>query len=158
MFFTAVNPMDNNQDLGEVQYDLDKPRIAVYNNTWRALQSTFHWCNLKLAQRKGLEFYQTRSHAIALFNSLTAMCIEKVVYMKTGEELYCTVSQSQRLPRVVLTSNSRHGRQNPLNPDARKSTDHQSERRLYRETCRGNVDYKIASFPNSMNHKETVKD
>ena len=26
----AVNPMDDNQDLEEAQYDLDKPRIAVY--------------------------------------------------------------------------------------------------------------------------------
>ena len=36
MFFTAVDPIDNNQDLEEVQYDLDKPRIAVYKNTWKA--------------------------------------------------------------------------------------------------------------------------
>ena len=30
VIFTAVNPMYTNQDLEEVQYDLDKPRIAVY--------------------------------------------------------------------------------------------------------------------------------
>ena len=29
VFFTAVNPMDANQNL-EVQHDLDEPRIAVY--------------------------------------------------------------------------------------------------------------------------------
>ena len=29
VFFTAVNPMHANQDQEEVQYDLDKPRIAV---------------------------------------------------------------------------------------------------------------------------------
>ena len=67
------------------------------------LRCTFFWCNLKLAQRKGLQFYQTRSHAIAFFNTLPAICIEKVVSMKTGEDLYCTVDQSPRLPRVVLT-------------------------------------------------------
>ena len=33
VFFTAVNPMYANQDQEEVQYDLDKPRIAVYKNT-----------------------------------------------------------------------------------------------------------------------------
>ena len=50
-----------NQDQEEVQYDLGKPLIAVYKNTWRIHQNTVYWCNLKLAQRKGLQFYQTRS-------------------------------------------------------------------------------------------------
>ena len=87
VFFTAVNSMYANHDLEEVQYDLDQPRIAVHKNTWRIHQNTVYWCNLKLAQRKGLQFYQTRSHAIALFNTFLATCIEKVVYMKTGEDL-----------------------------------------------------------------------
>ena len=69
MFFTAVNPMYANQDPEEVQYYLDKSRIAVYKNNWIIHQNTVYWCSLKLAQRKGLQFYQTRSHAIALFNT-----------------------------------------------------------------------------------------
>ena len=40
VFFTAVNPMDNNQDLEEVQYDLDKPGIAPYKHTWRSHHNT----------------------------------------------------------------------------------------------------------------------
>ena len=107
--------------------------------------------------------------------------------MKTGEELYCIVHEAPREPRVVLTHNSQHGRQDPPDPDARKSTDRQSEqsvyretcrslledtrrehpgesqRCLYRETCRGNVDCRIPGFPHSTvqredtNRKETVK-
>ena len=42
VFFTAVNPIDI-QDPGEVQYDLDKPRIVVYeeklNTIWTNLES-----------------------------------------------------------------------------------------------------------------------
>ena len=102
MFFTAVNLMDDNQDLEEVEYDLEKPRIAVHKNTWRAHPKTVYWCNLKLAQRKGLQFFQTRPHAITLFNTLPATCIENVVYMKTGEELSCKVLKSRRLPRLYL--------------------------------------------------------
>ena len=118
VFFTAMNPIYANEDLEEVQYDLVKAGIEVYKNTWRIYQNTVCWCNLKLAQN-GLQFYQTRSHATALFNTLLATCIEKVVYMKTGEDLYCKVHQSPRLPRVVLTPNFQHGRQDPSNLEAR---------------------------------------
>ena len=69
LFFTAVSPTDDNQDLEEVQYDLDKPRIAVSKHTWRAHQNTLYWCNLKVAQRKRLQFYQPRSHTIVLHNT-----------------------------------------------------------------------------------------
>ena len=103
---TAVNPMYVNQDLEEVQYDLDRPRITVYKNTWRVHQHKVH----KLAQRKGLQFYQTRSHAIALFNTLLAICIEKVLHMKSGEDLHRKVHQSPRLPCMVLTPNFEYGR------------------------------------------------
>ena len=54
----------------------------MYNYTWKFLQNTVNWCNSKLAQRKGLQFYQTRSYAITLFYNLFAICHENVVYMK----------------------------------------------------------------------------
>ena len=44
--------------------------------------------NLKLAQERGLQFYQTRSHAVVLYNTLFAAWIEKAVCMKTKDELY----------------------------------------------------------------------
>ena len=43
------------------------------------MKNTVYWCNLKLAQKKGLQFYQTRSHAIILNNTLPAIGIEKAV-------------------------------------------------------------------------------
>ena len=75
--FTTVNPMSVDQH-EEVDYDLKKPRIAVYKNTWKNYQHTENWCNLKVAQKKGLQFYQTRSNAVILYNTLLAICIEKV--------------------------------------------------------------------------------
>ena len=85
------------------------------------------WCNLKLAQRKGLQFYQTRSRAITLSSTLPAICKEKVVCMKTGEELYCKVHQSPRLPRVTRMPNSQHNRKDMPITDSRKSHDCESE-------------------------------
>ena len=37
VFFTAVNPMFVDQHK-EVEYDLTKPRIAVYKNKWKVHQ------------------------------------------------------------------------------------------------------------------------
>ena len=33
-----------------------------------------YWVDIKLEQKKGLKFYQTRSNAIILYNTLTAFC------------------------------------------------------------------------------------
>ena len=86
VFFTTVNPMEDRNSTIETPRDFTKPRIAPYKNTWKRNQNTACWCNLKLAQEKGLQFYQTRSHAVVLCNTLPAACIKKAVCMKTKEE------------------------------------------------------------------------
>ena len=63
-------PLDARQDQREDEYDLNKSRIAPYKHAWKAHRSTVYWCNVKLAQRKGLQFYQTRSLAISLSSTL----------------------------------------------------------------------------------------
>ena len=88
VFFTSVNPMDDGYGMGETPRDLTKPRIAPYKNTGTRFQNTIFCCNAELAQEKGLQFYQTRSHAVVLYNTLLAACIEKAVCMKTQDELY----------------------------------------------------------------------
>ena len=83
VFFTVLNPMDDEQGLRETFCDLSKVRIAPYKNTWKPLQHTVYWCNLLLAQEGGLQFYQTRSNAVVLFDTLPAEFIEKAMCMKT---------------------------------------------------------------------------
>ena len=102
---------------------LQNPRIAQYKNTWKRLQNTVFGCNLELVQEKGLQLYQTRSHAVVRNNTLPAACIQKAVRMKTTDELYRKVRLSPRVPRVVLKSNSQSGQQDPQNQDARSSWD-----------------------------------
>ena len=47
--------------------DLEAPRLAQYMHTaWKKHQNTVYWVDIKLAQKKGLKFYQTRSNAIIL--------------------------------------------------------------------------------------------
>ena len=42
-FFTVVNPMDNQDGLGETLCDLSQARIAPHKNTWKHFQDTVFW-------------------------------------------------------------------------------------------------------------------
>ena len=63
----------------------------VMYNTWkkrgRDIKTPF-WIDINLAIKKGFTFYQTRSNAIILQETLPAYCIPKVVRMETGEVIY----------------------------------------------------------------------
>ena len=148
----------------EVEYDLNNTKIAVYKNTWKIHQNTVNWCNLKVAQKEGLQFYQTRSDAIVLYNTLPAICIEKVVHMKSEEELRNKAYQSPRLPRkAVLKPNLHHGRQDRSNLEARTSVDHQCKEseeygetrsEEFEETGSGNLGFRIQGLPHSTVQKK----
>ena len=111
-----------------------------------------------LAQIKGLRFYQTRSHAITLSDTLPAICI----CMKTREELYCIIFKSPRLLRVALVPNSQHVQKDVLVSDSRKSDDRENEVHQHRKTCGSDhcVDFRIPGIPllNKLkNRKEKVR-
>ena len=72
VFFLPGDPMDkNHKDPDTV--DLNAPRHAQYmHKAWKRHQNTVYWVDINLAQRKGLTFYQARSNAIILFETLPA--------------------------------------------------------------------------------------
>ena len=72
VFFTAVHPTHkNHQDPKKL--DLTKPRLASYKQKWKVHQGTVYSVDIQLAQRKGLKFYQTRSNAVILHNTLPSV-------------------------------------------------------------------------------------
>ena len=88
VFFLPVDPMYKEHKDPET-IDLGAPRLAKYmHKTWKKHRNTVYWVDIKLAQKKGLKFYQNRSNAIILYNTLPAYCIQKVVRMETGEIIY----------------------------------------------------------------------
>ena len=99
--FTAVNPL-NKEHKDPCEIDLNAPRLAWYEQkTWRRHEDTVYWVDIKLAQKKGLKFYQTRSNAIILYDTLPAYCIPKVVVMESGEIIYEKVYASPRPPPKI---------------------------------------------------------
>ena len=129
---------------GETPCDLTKPRIKPYKNTWKRFQNTVCWSNLELAQEGCLQFYQTRSHAVVLYNTLLAACIEKAACVKTTDELYQKVRLTPRVPRVVFKSISQYGLQDPQNQDARSSWEPSSDSNSCGEICNRTVDHRTA--------------
>ena len=79
--------------------DLEAPRLAQYmHTTWKKHQNAVYWVDIKLAQMKGFKFYQTRSNAIILYDTLPAYCIPKAIMMASGEVIYEKVYASPRPP------------------------------------------------------------
>ena len=101
VFFLPVDPMDkNHKDLDTI--DLNEPRHAQYmHKAWKRHQNAVCWVDINLALRKGLKFYQTRSNAIILHETLPAYCIPKVVRMETGQVIYEKVYMSPRPPPKI---------------------------------------------------------
>ena len=101
VFFLPVDPGDKGHKDPE-KIDLSVPRRAQYlHNAWKRHQDPVFWVDIDLAIQKGLTFYQTRSNAIILQETLPAYCIPEVVRMKAGEVLYEKVSMSLRLPPKI---------------------------------------------------------
>ena len=101
VFFLLVDPMDKNHKDPDT-IDLSVPRHAQYmHKAWKRHQDAVYWVDINLAMRKGLKFYQTRSNAIILHETLPAYCIPKVVRMETGEVIYEKVYMSPRPPPKI---------------------------------------------------------
>ena len=65
--------------------NLDALRLAWYMHTaWKKHQNMVWWVDIRLAQKKGLKFYQTRSNAIILYDMLPAYCVPTAIMMGTG--------------------------------------------------------------------------
>ena len=111
-----------------------------------------------------MQLCQTRSNAIAFHNTVPAICIEKVVYTKSGEELYNKVYQSPRFPRksysrrictmdVRIFPISRREHPATIKANIARSTG-KARGEEFEETRSGNIDFRIQGLPHSTVQKE----
>ena len=93
VFFTSVDPMNKEHKDPDV-INLDAPRLAWCKQTvWEKHQNTVYWVDIKLAEKKGYKFYQTRSNASISHDTLPAYCIPKAIMMGSGEIVTSTSSK-----------------------------------------------------------------
>ena len=101
VFFTSVDPINKEHKDPDVS-DLNAPRLAWYmQKVWKKHQNTVYWVDIKLGQKKGFKFYQTRSNAIILYDTLPAYCIPMAIMMETGEIICGKVHASPRPPPKI---------------------------------------------------------
>ena len=97
----CVDPM-NKEHRDPNNIDLEAPRLAWYHQKkWKKHQISVSWVDIKLARKKELKIYQTRSNAIILYDTLPAYCIPKAFMMETGEIIYEKVYESPRPPPKI---------------------------------------------------------
>ena len=73
-FFTHLDPFWKGT---EEEFNDLKPRTVHHKSKWKASQNAVYWINLGKAQEKGLQCWQTRSHATTPCDSVPADCVEK---------------------------------------------------------------------------------
>ena len=84
----------------------------------------------------GLQFYQTRSNAVILYDTQPAEFIEKAICMKHKDQLYQLYQGTSVIlrPRVVLKADSKNGSQYLLVQEARSSWESQQDAESNGET------------------------
>ena len=88
IFFLPIDPRNTNHKDPE-HIDFSVPRLAQHmHSAWKKHQDAVLWVDINLAIREVLTFYQTRSNAIILQETLPAHCIFHDERLKTGEVLY----------------------------------------------------------------------
>ena len=102
IFFTPLDPFNSDADEAESVTDIKKPRKVHYQIHWRPEQDAVYWIHLSTAQDAGLEFWQTGSHAIITYQSVTKECVVKVVSESGKRELFARQLTPRERPKATL--------------------------------------------------------
>ena len=100
--------MEENWVDQEEEHDMSQPRYVRYKHVWTVAQEAVYWVDIVRAQRMGLKFYQTKSNAIILHETLPPACIERVVSRKNREILCTRISKSPRPAHTIIRKAHRH--------------------------------------------------
>ena len=106
VFFTSVDPL-NKEHRDPNNIDLEAPRLAWYKQKKKKKhQNTVYWVDIKLAQKKGFNFYQTRSNAI-IFTTHSQLIVSRTLLSWKLEKSYTRKNMRhldllQRFPLKII--------------------------------------------------------
>ena len=145
VFFTFVNPMDNQDDLRRNPMRLVRSKNRAIQKYLDTLSKYSILVQFEARSAKKTAIQSTRSNAVFLYDTLPAEFIEKAIRMKTKDQLYQRESVILR-PRVVLKANSQSDSQDLSVQEARSSWESQQDAESYGETRSNNADYRVPGF------------
>ena len=101
VFFTSVDPTDNEQGTPRSWFNRPQCTIFCIIQAENVEETSKHvpLVDIKLAQKKGFKFYQTRSNVIIHYDTLPAYWIPKAIMMESGQIIYekvCVTSTSSK--------------------------------------------------------------
>ena len=113
------------------------------------IKTPVYWCKLKLAHKKGLQFYQRRSHAIVLYNTLAAICMEKAVCMKTKGVAFPQSKSVSKVASCYTGAEFAKWTTGSTWTRSKKILTTKAHREVTRKLRSGNIDCRIPSIPHS---------
>ena len=124
-----------------------------YHSHWKRNQDAAYWIKLSRAQDQGLNFWQTRSHAVIVQSPVPADCMSQ-----NGDRiLFKRLSTPRPAPKVTLTSNWQSQRQQQQRQQSIRD-DVISTRRLARESQSGTRDVRGYTTDDQSGTRRLVRD
>ena len=123
--------------------DLTKPRKELFRSKWKHSQDAVSWVNSARAEDKALQFWQTRSNAIVVYNSVLADCIYKVLSQKGKRVSFERLSTPRSAPTFVLKSSWQKQQQQQQQQDTSES----ASARSWKQSTRSSVKEELKDNP-----------
>ena len=114
----------------------------VIQNTWKTLSEYGILVHCEAYSTKRTAIFQTRSNAVILYDTLPTEFIEKVICLKTKDQLYERESVILR-PRVLLKASSQSGSQDIFVQETGSSRESQQDKESYGEDRSNTADCRI---------------
>ena len=110
MFFTTVNPMDDDFGMGANSTRSDETKDRAIQEYLETSPEYSKLVRVENSLKRKDCCFTKQGRMQSFYDTLPAVCIEKVVCMKTKDELFQKVRLTPRVPRAVLKSNSQIGK------------------------------------------------
>ena len=157
IFFTSLDPFNNDADEAESSTDTTKPSKVKYQIHWRIEQDVVSWIHLSTAHDAGLEFWQTGAMPL-LRSSLCPKNASSRLSAKVGKESCSRDSFTPReRPKLTLRPSWVHARSNTVsmpretdsNLQAWNSDSNASGSRTWpKEELQQSIDLRVDGIPN----------